>query len=180
MEIFCSRILHIAENIFEQLDEKSLSNCREVAKSWQNCIDRRNLVWIRIVNVPKILKNGDTYLHIAAKTGQVKVYNSILTGDFFEEWNKITPQIHIRKFEELMAWERLSCWESFLTSTGSALTQRTLWMSEMTPNKTPVLKSLVLQTFWCEFGEWFHSIYQKVTYSDRNNVASKCIFGTSI
>jgi hypothetical protein len=85
MEIFCSRILHIAENIFEQLDEKSLSNCREVAKSWQNCIDRRNLVWIRIVNVPKILQNGDTYLHIAAKTGQIKVYNSILTGDFFEE-----------------------------------------------------------------------------------------------
>ena len=85
MEIFCSRILHIAENIFEQLDEKSLSNCREVAKSWQNCIDRRNLVWIRIVNVPKILKDGDTYLHIAAKTGQVKVYNSVLTGDFFEE-----------------------------------------------------------------------------------------------
>ena len=85
MEIFCSRILHIAENIFEQLDEKSLSNCREVAKSWQNCIDRRNLVWIRIVNVPKILQNGDTYLHIAAKTGQVKVYNSILTCDFFKE-----------------------------------------------------------------------------------------------
>ena len=25
------------------------------------------------------------------------------TDDFFEEWNEITPQIHIRKFEELMA-----------------------------------------------------------------------------
>jgi hypothetical protein len=23
------------------------------------------------------------------------------TGDFFEEWNEITPQIQIRKFEEL-------------------------------------------------------------------------------
>ena len=25
------------------------------------------------------------------------------TGDFFEEWNEITPQIHIRKFEEQTA-----------------------------------------------------------------------------
>ena len=25
------------------------------------------------------------------------------SGDFFEEWNEITPQIHIRKFEELAA-----------------------------------------------------------------------------
>ena len=25
------------------------------------------------------------------------------TGDFFEEWNKTTPQIHIRKFEEQTA-----------------------------------------------------------------------------
>ena len=26
------------------------------------------------------------------------------TGDFFKEWNEITPQIHIRKFEEQTAW----------------------------------------------------------------------------
>ena len=26
-----------------------------------------------------------------------------MTGDFFEEWNEITRQTHIRKFEELMA-----------------------------------------------------------------------------
>ena len=25
------------------------------------------------------------------------------TGDFFEEWNEITPQLHIRKFKELTA-----------------------------------------------------------------------------
>ena len=29
--------------------------------------------------------------------------NQNLTGDFFEEWNEITPQTHIRKFEEQMA-----------------------------------------------------------------------------
>ena len=34
--------------------------------------------------------------HVSLK---VKVY----TGDFFEEWNEITPQTRIRKFEELTA-----------------------------------------------------------------------------
>ena len=40
----------------------------------------------------------------------------------------------------------MSCWGSFLTSKGSALNQRTLWKSEMTARKTPVL-----QIFWCEY-----------------------------
>ena len=61
------------------------------------------------------------------------------TGDFFKEWNDITPQTHIRKFGD-----------SFLTSIGSSGLVRTLWMSEMTPIKAPVLKPVV---FWCECGE---------------------------
>ena len=72
-----------------------------------------------------------------------------ITGDFFEEWNEITPQTHIRKFEELMAWGQVSCWGAFLTSIGSSGLMQTLWMSEMTPSKTPVLKPLVLQIFLC-------------------------------
>ena len=71
-----------------------------------------------------------------------------ITGDFFQEWNKITPKIHIRKFKEQTA-----CWESFLTSTGSSQTQMILWMSEMTLSKASVLNSYILQIFGCEFGE---------------------------
>ena len=74
-----------------------------------------------------------------------------------------------------MARGRAPCWESLLTSTGSTLTQRILWMSEMTPSKTPVLKSLLLQIFRCEFGELFCFILQKshlyllfFAISDRN------------
>ena len=47
--IFYPRFPHIAEQIFKQLDEKSLKNSREVAKLWQECIDERNLLWIKIV-----------------------------------------------------------------------------------------------------------------------------------
>ena len=66
------------------------------------------------------------------------------TDDFFEEWNEITSQIHIRKFEELTAQGRVSCLGSFMTSIESSWL---MWMSETTPIKTPVLKPLVLQTF---------------------------------
>ena len=36
---------HIVEQIFQHMDEKSLSNCRVVSKSWLDCIDDRNLFW---------------------------------------------------------------------------------------------------------------------------------------
>ena len=94
MEVIISRFLHIAEQIFEQLDDKSLKNCREVAKSWHRSIDHRNYSWIRILNFPKILKDGNTYLHIAAKNGQSKMFEFIIQGSQLKNPTKqhyITP-----------------------------------------------------------------------------------------
>lgn len=70
MGIFISRLPHVAEEILEQLDEKSLRNCKEVAKPWQTCIDDKNLFWIRIIKIPTILTDGNTYLHLATKRGK--------------------------------------------------------------------------------------------------------------
>ena len=36
-------IPHVGEQIFEELDNKSLRNSREVANSWQKFIDNKNL-----------------------------------------------------------------------------------------------------------------------------------------
>ena len=47
---------------------------------------------------------------------------TVRAGLVFLKRIQFTPQIHIRKFEKLTAWGWVSCWESFLTSTGSALT----------------------------------------------------------
>ena len=55
---------------------------------------------------------------ILKKNPKNRVNQKINTDLVLEE---ITPQIHIRKFEEQTAWGRVPCWESFLTSTGSAL-----------------------------------------------------------
>ena len=37
-----------------------------------------NLTWIQAVNIPKILQNGDTYLHVAAKYGKPEMFEMIL------------------------------------------------------------------------------------------------------
>ena len=52
IEDFLLRFPHIAEQIFEQLDNRSLTKCRGVSKLWRRFIDVRNLAWIRIVNIP--------------------------------------------------------------------------------------------------------------------------------
>ena len=69
------------EQIFQKLDIKGLLKCKEVSKSWQNVIDERNYPWLRIVNIPTILKNGNTYLHLAAKTGQIEAYKEALNEE---------------------------------------------------------------------------------------------------
>ena len=82
MEDLFIRFPHIAQQIFENLDNKSLTNCREVTRSWKQFIDNKKLTWFRICE--KYCPNeGSTILHIAAKTGQTEMFEII-----FEEEEK--------------------------------------------------------------------------------------------
>ena len=81
MENLILRFSHLVIQIFEKLDNKSLTKCREVRKSWQKFIDENNIVWIRIVNIPSVPKNGNTFLHIATRTGQIGITELILSED---------------------------------------------------------------------------------------------------
>ena len=81
MKVFISRFIHIAEEILEQLDNKSLMSCREVSKSWQESIDQKKISWIRLVNMPTILNSGNRYLHLTAKIGQIELFNNILESE---------------------------------------------------------------------------------------------------
>ena len=78
------RFPHLAEQIFQQLDNESLAKSRQVEKLWQKFIDERNYPWLRIVNIPTILQDGDTYMHLAAQYGQADMFEIILD----EEENK--------------------------------------------------------------------------------------------
>ena len=84
MEELISRFPHIALQIFEQLDNKILVYCREVVNAWQNFIDDKNLIWIRIVNIPTILNDGNTYLHVAARTKQTMMFRMIFYDEEFK------------------------------------------------------------------------------------------------
>ena len=68
----------IPEQIFEQLDSRSLKISREVSKSWQNYIDEKKFQLIQMVKIPKSLKNGETPLHLAAKKGDFKMFKDMI------------------------------------------------------------------------------------------------------
>ena len=74
MGILIHRFPHLSEQIFQKLDPKGLFKCREVGKSWQEVIDEKNYPWLRIVNIPTILNDGNMYLHLAAETGQIEAF----------------------------------------------------------------------------------------------------------
>ena len=74
MEELMLRFPHLPEQIFQKLDNSSLFKCREVVRSWKNLIDGKNYTWLRVVNIPTILKKKNTYLHLAAETGQIEAF----------------------------------------------------------------------------------------------------------
>jgi ankyrin repeat protein len=78
------RLPHMPEKIFQKLDCEGLFKCRKVARFWLNIIDERNYPWLRIVNIPTILKERHSYLHLAAETGQIEAFK----GAFNQEEDK--------------------------------------------------------------------------------------------
>ena len=76
MEALMLRFPHLPEQIFQKLDNETLFKSREVARSWQDLIDEGNYPWLRIVNIPTILKNENTYLHLSAETGQIEAFKT--------------------------------------------------------------------------------------------------------
>ena len=64
MEEAFLRFSHLAESIFENLDNQNLSKCREVGQSWKSFIDCNNLVWIRIQKEYPLSKHKFTFLDV--------------------------------------------------------------------------------------------------------------------
>ena len=81
MENLMLKFPHLFLKIFQKLDHESLFNCRVIARSWQNTIDGRNYPWLRIVNIPTILKERNSYLHQAAATGQIEAFKIALNQE---------------------------------------------------------------------------------------------------
>ena len=78
MEQIILRFPHLAQQIFQILNNQGLSKCREGDRLWRTFIDKRNYPWIRIVNIPTILQLGKTYLHLAVRNGQIDMVETIM------------------------------------------------------------------------------------------------------
>ena len=72
--VFYPRFQHITEQIFEKLDGNSLKNCRKVSKSWQECIDNRNILWNKIVEK----EDGNKTFQLACKNGHSKMVEMLI------------------------------------------------------------------------------------------------------
>lgn len=66
------------EQILQKLDNEGLAKSREVTRLLQTFIDTKIYPWLRIVKIPTVLNEGNTYLHLAAKHGQIDLFKVIL------------------------------------------------------------------------------------------------------
>ena len=78
MDELLRRFPDVAQNIFKQLDDKSLANCREVNKIWCNFLDNKSFFWRR--RIQKYSKNQT---------------------QFQDAWRIVTKKVSIEKLREL-------------------------------------------------------------------------------
>ena len=78
MDNLMLRFPHLFEQMFQKLKNRSLFKSREVARSWKCFINQRNYPWFCVTNISMILKNSNTYLHLAAETGQIDAFKTAL------------------------------------------------------------------------------------------------------
>ena len=99
MEVLPLRFPHIADQIFEILNNKSLAKCREVHKNWLRFIDDADFPWSRILKKYPT-ENGQTALHIAAKTGQLhkcKLLMNDVTKSYPETMKVLLHSMRLQK-----------------------------------------------------------------------------------
>ena len=72
METICKRFPHLAERIFDQVDDQSLNNCKEISEEVLEYLENERFFWIRIIK---------KYI------GKLKVCSSIFT-DLLKDINK--------------------------------------------------------------------------------------------
>ena len=49
METICKRFPHLAQRIFDQLDDQSLNNCKEISQEVLEYLENERFFWIRII-----------------------------------------------------------------------------------------------------------------------------------
>ena len=91
MEEVLLRFPHIGYQIFKQLNNPFLTNCREVSNSWKNFIDNEKLPWIRMIiqKIKPLTSPWKKFLQKSNKTSLVQMATSVVQHfknfDFYQE-----------------------------------------------------------------------------------------------
>ena len=72
--VFYERFPHIPEKVFEIMDIESLKKFRKVSKSWQECIDNRDILWNKVSRT----KNDAKALQSACEKGHSKMVKVLI------------------------------------------------------------------------------------------------------
>ena len=76
------RFPHIAQGVFQELDHKSLTNCRNVSRACCDFVDNEKFYWVR------------------------KIQNCVSTAEFERKWNKVLKYTPTKNMNE--KWSRWS------------------------------------------------------------------------
>ena len=116
MEEMILRFSHLAEKIFQNLNDEGLAKCRESGSLWQTFIDERNYPWVRIVNIPTILQNGRTYLHLAVRNGQIDMVEKIMMNsvEFGIDLNAKDSRLGLTAFHHTCSLGKVKIAELFI------------------------------------------------------------------
>ena len=87
MEEIFLRFPHLAEGIFEKLNNKTLANCKVVSRSWKASIDEFKFTWIRALK-----KNS--------KDSLIRMLKSQLDRDKIKSIAMGTQELELKKKEE--------------------------------------------------------------------------------
>ena len=91
MEEVLLRFPHIGYQIFEELNNSFLTNCREVSNSWKNFIDNEKLPWIRMIiqKIKPLTSPWKTFLQQSNKKSLVQMATSVIQHfknfEFYQE-----------------------------------------------------------------------------------------------
>ena len=90
MDVIISRFPQLGENIFGNLNNESLANCKEVGKEWSNFFDKKKFFWIRQIRT--YTDEGYEY-HPAS---QFLLYNK-----FRESWTLVVQKTSAELIKQL-------------------------------------------------------------------------------
>ena len=93
MEIFFTKFSHLTEKVFDQLDDKSLVNCRIVNKSWQNYLENQKLLQIRIIKatISQFHEVGPSWTRVFEKATTKTITDlGKAVGEFYQKDSNLT------------------------------------------------------------------------------------------